>query len=126
LKLNQKPQRIISTVKTPKLEVDIQIRGSGDITVVLELSSCQPVKKRLTHDPMIPGTGEEYPEGRGHIRDEYIQFHRGHSRDKRGRNRRDYNPFHIHSDTEPKTKDRDRDHISSKTEVEIESKMGEC
>jgi hypothetical protein len=51
--------------------------------VVSEPSSCQPVKKRLSHDPMIPGTGAEYPEGRGHIGDEYIQYRRGHSRDRR-------------------------------------------
>jgi hypothetical protein len=125
LKLIQKPQCIRSAVTTPELAVDIQIRGSGDITVVSEPSSCQPVKKRLTHDPMIPGTGEEYPEGRGHIGDEYIQYRRGHSRDRRDKNMRDYIPFHIHSDTEPETEDRDIDHISSGTEAEIESKMGD-
>jgi hypothetical protein len=76
------------------------------------------VKKCLSHDPMIPGTSAEYPEGRDHNRDEYIQYRRDHSRDRRDRNRRDYIPFHIHSDTKPETEDRDRDHISSDTEIE--------
>jgi len=46
--------------------------------VVLERSSSQPVRKRLTHDSMILGTCEEYPEGRGHMGDEYIQYRKGH------------------------------------------------
>jgi hypothetical protein len=69
---------------------------------------------------MIPGTGEEYPEGRGHIGDEYIQYRRGHSRDRRDRNRRDYTPFHTQSDTEPEIDD--REHISSDTEVETQDR----
>jgi hypothetical protein len=44
---------------------------------------------------MIPGIGEEYPEGRGHIGDEYVQYHRGHNRERRDINREDYTPFHI-------------------------------
>jgi hypothetical protein len=74
---------------------------------------------------MIPGTGEAYREGRGHIGDEYIQYRRGHSRDRRDRNRRDYTPFHTQSDTEPEAEDRDRDHISSETEAELENTMGD-
>jgi hypothetical protein len=76
------------------------------------------VKKRLSHDPMILGTCAKYPEGRGHIRDEYIQYRRSHSRDRRDRNKRDYTPFHTQSDIEPKAEDRDRDHISSRTDAE--------
>jgi hypothetical protein len=68
---------------------------------------------------MIPGIGAEYPDGRGHIGDEYIQYRRGHSRDRRDKNRRDYVPFHTQLDTE------DRDHISSDTEAEIERTMGD-
>jgi hypothetical protein len=70
---------------------------------------------------MIPGTGAEYPEGRGHIGDKYIQYHRGHSRDRRDRNRSDYTPFHTQSDT----KLEDKDHISSNIEVDIERTMGD-
>jgi hypothetical protein len=72
---------------------------------------------------MIPGTGEEYPKSRGHIGDEYIQYHRGHSRDRRDRNRRDYTYFHTQSDTDPEIED--REHISSDTETEIEGTMGD-
>jgi hypothetical protein len=54
---------------------------------------------------MILGTGEEYPGGRGHIGDEYIQYRKGHNRDGRDRNQRDYTPFHTQSDTEPKIED---------------------
>jgi hypothetical protein len=72
---------------------------------------------------MIPGTGAEYPEGRVHIEDEYIQYRRGHSRDRRDRNRRDYTPFHTKLDTEPKLED--RDHISSDREADIERTMGD-
>jgi hypothetical protein len=60
---------------------------------------------------MIPGIGEEYPEGRGHIGDKYVQYCRGHSRERRDKNRRDYTPFHIYSDTEAEAEE--RDHISS-------------
>jgi hypothetical protein len=67
---------------------------------------------------MTLGTCEEYPKGRGHRGDEYIQYRRGHSRDRRDRNRRDYTPFHTQSDTEPELED--REHISSDTEAEIE------
>ena len=49
----------------------------------------------------------------------------GHNRDRRDKDRRDYIPFHIHSDTEPKTKDKDRDHISSDTEGGSGDKMGD-
>jgi hypothetical protein len=72
---------------------------------------------------MIPGTGEEYPEGGGHIGKEYIQYCKGHSRDRRDRNQRDYTPFHTQSDTELEIED--REHISSDTEVEIEEIMGD-
>jgi hypothetical protein len=72
---------------------------------------------------MIPGTCEEYPEGRGHIGDEYNQYSRGHSRDRRDRNRRDYTPFHTQSDTDPELED--REHISIDTEAEIERSMGD-
>jgi hypothetical protein len=77
------------------------------------------MKKCLTHDPMILGISEEYPEGKGHIGDKYIQYCRGHSRDRRDKNRRDYIPFHIHSDTKLETEDRDEDHINSGIKVEI-------
>jgi hypothetical protein len=93
--------------------------------VVSEPSSCQPVKKHLTHDPMILGKGKEYPKGRGYIGGEYIQYHRGYIRDRREINMRDYIPFHIHLDTEPETEDRDRYHISSEIEAQIEGKMGD-
>jgi hypothetical protein len=83
--------------------------------VVSYPSSCHPVKNRLSHDLMIPGTGEKYTEGRGHIGDKYIQYHRGHSRDKRDRNMRDYTPIHTQSDTKREAKDKDMDHISSRT-----------
>jgi hypothetical protein len=63
---------------------------------------------------MIPRTGEEYPKGRGHIGDEYIQYHRDHSRDG---NRRDYTPFHTQSDTEPELEE--KEHINSDTKAEI-------
>jgi hypothetical protein len=72
---------------------------------------------------MIMGTGEEYLEGRGHIGDEYIQYHRGHNRDRKDRNRMDYTPFHTQSDT--KREIDDIDHISSYTEAEIERTMGD-
>jgi hypothetical protein len=72
---------------------------------------------------MIPGTGEEYAEGRGHIGDEYILYRRGHSRDRRYRNRRDYTPFNTQSDTEPKLED--REHISFDTEAEIVRSIGD-
>ena len=72
---------------------------------------------------MISGTCEEYPEGRGHIGEEYIQYDRDHSRDRRDRNRRDYTPFHTQSDTEPEIED--KEHISSDTEVEIEGTTGD-
>jgi hypothetical protein len=36
---------------------------------------------------MIPGTGEIHSSGRGHIGDEYVQYRRGHSRDKGTRNK---------------------------------------
>jgi hypothetical protein len=55
------------------------------------LLACEEV---ISHDPMIPGTGTEYLEDQVHIGDEYIQYYRGHSRDSRDRNRRDYAPFH--------------------------------
>jgi hypothetical protein len=74
---------------------------------------------------MILGIGEEYPEGRGHIGDEYIQYCMGHNRDRRDRDRRDYIPFHIQLDTDPETEDIGIDHISLGTEVEIEIKMGD-
>ena len=76
----------------------------------------------MTHDSMIPGIGEEYPENRGHIGDEYVQYCRGHSRERRDKNRRDYTPFHIYSDTEAEAEE--RDHISSETETELEGEMG--
>jgi hypothetical protein len=72
---------------------------------------------------MIQGTGEEYPEGRGHRGDEYIQYRRGHNRDRGDRSRRDYTPFHTQSDTKPELED--REHISSDTEAEIERTMGD-
>jgi hypothetical protein len=72
---------------------------------------------------MISGTGAEYPEGRGHIGDKYIQYRRGHRRDRRDRNRRDYTPFHTQLDTDPEIEG--RDHISSDTEAEIERNMGD-
>jgi hypothetical protein len=53
----------------------------------------------LTHDSMIPGTGEEYPEGMGHIDNEYVQYRRGHNRERRDINKTNYTPFHIYSDT---------------------------
>jgi len=56
----------------------------------------------LTHESIFSGIGEEYPEERGHIGDEYVQYHRGHRRERRVKNREDYTPFHIHSDTEAK------------------------
>jgi hypothetical protein len=72
---------------------------------------------------MILGTGEEYPEGRGHIGDEYIQYHRGHSRDRRDRNRRDYTPFHTQADTKPKIED--KEHINLDTKAKIEGTIGD-
>jgi hypothetical protein len=72
---------------------------------------------------MIPGTGEEYPESRGHFGDEYIQYRKGHSKDQRDGNKRDYTPFHTQSDKEPELED--REHISSDTEAEIERTMGD-
>jgi hypothetical protein len=72
---------------------------------------------------MILGTGEEYPEGRGNIGAKYIQYRRGHSRDKRDKNRRDYTPFHTESDTEPEIED--REHIISDTKAKIERTMGD-
>jgi hypothetical protein len=74
---------------------------------------------------MISKTGAEYPEGRGHIGDDYIQYCRGHSRERRDRNKRDYIAFNIHSNTKPETEDRDRDHISSDTEARSEGKMSD-
>jgi hypothetical protein len=76
----------------------------------------------LSHDPMISGIGAKYPEGQGHIGDEYIQYCRGHSRDRRVRNKRDYTPFHTQLDIEPELED--RDHISSDIEAEKERTMG--
>jgi hypothetical protein len=84
------------------------------------LPSCEEV---LSHDRMIPRTGVEYSKARGHIGDEYIQYRRGHTRDRRDRNRRDYTPFHTQSDTEPELED--RDHINSDTEENIERIMGD-
>jgi hypothetical protein len=72
---------------------------------------------------MIPGTGAEYREGRGHIGNEHIQYRRGHSRDISDRNRRDYTPFHTQLDTEQELED--RDHINSDTEAGIERTMGD-
>jgi hypothetical protein len=72
---------------------------------------------------MIPGTSAEYPKGQGHIGDEYIHYHRGHNRDIRDINRRDYTPFHTQSDLEPELED--RDHIKYDTEVDIERTMGD-
>jgi hypothetical protein len=72
---------------------------------------------------MIPRTSAQYPKGRGHIGDEYIQYRRGHSRDRRDRNRRDYTPFHTLSETEPELEE--RDHISSNTEADIERTMSD-
>ena len=72
---------------------------------------------------MILGTCEEYPEGRGHHGDEYIQYRRGHSKDRRDRNQGDYTPFHTQSDTEPELED--KEHIISNTEAEIERSMGD-
>jgi hypothetical protein len=72
---------------------------------------------------MIPGSCAAYPEGQGHIGYEYIQYHRGHSRDTRDGNRRDYTPFHTQPNTKPNLED--RDHISSDTEADIERTMGE-
>jgi hypothetical protein len=69
------------------------------------------------------GTGEEYPEGQGHIGDEYIQYRISHNRDMRDRNIRDYTPFHTQSDTE--TKLEDREHIISDIEAKIEMSMGD-
>jgi hypothetical protein len=120
-KTHPKPPKYQICSQINNVAVNIQIRGIWDISVVSEPSSCQPVKKRLSHDPMIPGIGAEYPEGRGHIEDEYIQYRRGHNRDRRDINKRDYIPFHIHSDTEPETED----HISSDTEVGSGGKMGD-
>jgi hypothetical protein len=61
---------------------------------------------------MISGTGEIHSSGRGHIRDKYVHYCRGHSRDKRDQNRRDYNPFHISSGSEAKIEY--KDHINSR------------
>ena len=72
---------------------------------------------------MILGTGEEYREGRGHIGDEYIQYRRGHSRDRRDRNKRDHTPFHTQSDTEPELED--NEHINSDIKAKIERSMGD-
>jgi hypothetical protein len=86
---------------------------------------------------MIPVTGEEYREGRGNIRDEYIQYRRGHNRYRRYRNRRDYTPFHTQLDTNPEIEDiehissdtkpeiEDIEHITSGTKVDIEGTMGD-
>jgi hypothetical protein len=71
---------------------------------------------------MIPGTGEIHSSGRGHIRDEYVQYRKGHSRDKGTWNKRDYNPFHISSGSEAETEY--KDHISAETEAEDEGDMG--
>jgi hypothetical protein len=90
--------------------------------VVSEPSSCQPVKK-LTHDSMILGTGEIHSLGRGHIGDKYVHYRRGHSRDIRDRNRRDYNPFHISSGSEAETKY--KDHINAEAEDDGEMGLGE-
>jgi hypothetical protein len=72
---------------------------------------------------MIMGIGEKYPKGRGQIGDKYIQYHRGHSKDQRDKNIRDYNPFQ----TQPNTKLEleDREHIISDTEAKIERIMGD-
>jgi hypothetical protein len=72
---------------------------------------------------MIPGTCEEYPERRGHIGDEYIQYRKGNSRDRRDKNRRDYTPLHTQSDTEPELED--KEHISANTEAKIERSVGD-
>jgi hypothetical protein len=45
---------------------------------------------------VIPGIGEEYLEGQGHIGDEYIQYRKGHIRDRRELEGRE----HIKYDTE--------------------------
>jgi hypothetical protein len=72
---------------------------------------------------MILGTGKEYPEGRGHIGDEYIQYRRGHRRDQRDNNIRDYTPFHTQFDT--KLELEDIEHIKSNIEAKIERTMGD-
>jgi hypothetical protein len=87
---------------------------------VFFLPTCE---EHLTHGSVIPGTGEEYPEGRGHIGDEYVQYRRGHSRERRDKIIRDYTPFHIYLDTEAEAEERDR--INSETEAELEGDMGD-
>jgi hypothetical protein len=69
---------------------------------------------------MVPGIGEIHSSGRGHIGDEQVQYRRGHSRDRRDRNGRDYKPFHISSSSEVETKY--KDHIS--VEAKDEGDMG--
>jgi hypothetical protein len=71
---------------------------------------------------MIPGAREHYPEGRGHIGDKYVTYPREDRRErKQHRQREDYNPFHIDSETEAKEEIR----ISSETEAEAEEEMGD-
>jgi hypothetical protein len=72
---------------------------------------------------MIMRIGEEYPKAREHIGDKYIQYCKGHNRDRRDRNQRDYTPFHTQSDTKPEIED--KEHIISDTEAEIERTMGD-
>jgi hypothetical protein len=71
---------------------------------------------------MILGVGEHYPEGRGHIGDEYVTYPREDRRErKQRRQREDYNPFHIDSET----KAEEEICISSETEAEEEEEMGD-
>ena len=61
---------------------------------------------------MIRGSGEENPEGRGHIGDEYVHHHRGNHKNTRDRHRRVV--------SEPESDHQDRIPIGFEIEVEIE------